>query len=179
MNLEPLTVVIITIQYGFAVFAILWFVLALWQSRLRFRKLRLLAICCGVSTVIVIGLALGGGPFLSILVMLFIPIHIVLLVLAASMTIYYRMKIETFPLKPNDNSGRKIRKRNKVIFLEAPVKLLAGLPSEDQRAITEQVGKVFEVEGFDDYGHVEIVFFDKFGRNHSIWVEPTALKVQP
>ena len=86
--------------------------------------------------------------------------------------------MENYPLKPNDRAGIKIKIRNKVRFLEAPAKLLEGLPSEDQRAITEQVGNIMEVEGFDNYGHVELVFYDKSGTNHSIWVKPNVLLVQ-
>ncbi len=87
--------------------------------------------------------------------------------------------MENYPLKPIDRDGNTIKKRNRVRFLEANAKLLRGLPLEDQIAINEQVGNVLVVEGFDDYGHVELVFIDKRGINHFIWVEPDVLRVQP
>jgi hypothetical protein len=56
--------------------------------------------------------------------------------------------------------------------------LLHGLPVSDQKAIKEQVGKAMEVEGFDDYGNVELEFFEAgdIHHTHTIWVAPDCLK---
>jgi len=49
---------------------------------------------------------------------------------------------------------------------------LGGLPSEDQTAITEVVGKQVLLVGDED-GRAELEFTDKHGTIHSIFVNPT------
>ena len=99
LKLAPLAIVLLTIQYGFAISLVLWLVLAFWHGRLRFRRLRILSLCCALSPVIVIGLFLVNGSFIDYLAIFFIPIHVVLLVLVVSMTIYLRRRSNK-PLEP-------------------------------------------------------------------------------
>ena len=77
-----------------------------------------------------------------------------------------------------DSQGRSLRQGDKVIYLEAREHLLRGLPFSDQEAIKTQVGKEMVVEGFDNYGNVELEFLDKGETrySHTIWVEPDCLK---
>ena len=77
-----------------------------------------------------------------------------------------------------DSQGRSLRQGDKVIYLEAREHLLRGLPFSDQEAIKAQVGKEMVVEGFDNYGNVELEFLDKGEAHysHTIWVEPDCLK---
>jgi hypothetical protein len=82
-----------------------------------------------------------------------------------------------YPLKPIDRDGNKIVQGSKVVFLEAPITLLKGLPLEDQQAISRQVEKILQVQGFNEYGHAELEFVDDDGTMHFIWVEPVVLKL--
>lgn len=77
-----------------------------------------------------------------------------------------------------DSEGRSLQTGDRVLYLEARETLLAGLPADDQAAIRAQVGKEMTVEGFDDYGHVELEFLEQGDKyiNHTIWVEPDCLK---
>jgi hypothetical protein len=87
------------------------------------------------------------------------------------------LKKNKYPLKPIDRDGNKIVQGSKVIFLEAPNTLLNGLSLEDQQAISRQVGKILQVQGFDEYGHAELEFVDNDGSEHFIWIEPVVLKL--
>jgi hypothetical protein len=60
-----------------------------------------------------------------------------------------------------------------VLYLEAWETLLAGLPANDEAAIRLRVGKEMMVEGFDDYGHVELEFLEPGDEyiSHTIRVE--------
>lgn len=75
-----------------------------------------------------------------------------------------------------DSQGEPLRHGDKVVYLDAREDLLRGLPASDQEVIKAQVGKVVKVEGFDDYGHVELVFTDAEEIIHFIWVEPECVK---
>ena len=75
-----------------------------------------------------------------------------------------------------DSQGETLGKGDKVIFLEAREHLLRGLPVSDQEAIKAQVSKEMVVEGFDDYGNVELEFIDAEDIYHTIWVEPDCLR---
>ena len=84
-------------------------------------------------------------------------------------------------MKHFDADGEELLSGDTVVLLAAPESLLAGLPHEDQVAIKKQVGKVMRVEGFNDYGYVELgEFTDSNGTIHWIWIEPIHLrKVAP
>ena len=75
-----------------------------------------------------------------------------------------------------DIDGEHLQEGDSVILLNAPDELLFDLPSQDQAAIKPQVGKVMSVQGFDEYGHVELEF--KLGEEmiHFIWVKPLFLR---
>lgn len=77
-----------------------------------------------------------------------------------------------------DSQARPLRRGDKVIYLDAREHLLSGLPFSDQEAIKAQVGKEMMVEGFDNYGNVELEFLEEADAHHShtIWVEPDCLK---
>jgi hypothetical protein len=64
-----------------------------------------------------------------------------------------------------------------VILLALPPGLLAGLPEEDQRAITSMVGRPVTLVGYDEDGRAELAFDNPFeprsndsSHTHSIWV---------
>lgn len=82
--------------------------------------------------------------------------------------------------RPNhfDSRGQYLKEGDRVVFLDARESLLRGLPAADRVAIKGQVGKEMAVEGFDDYGHVELEFFEQGDEYivHTIWVEPDCLK---
>lgn len=75
-----------------------------------------------------------------------------------------------------DADGTSLQEGDLVVFLSAPDELLSNLPSEDQSAIRAQVGKSLTVQGFDQYGHVELEFKSEEGAFHSIWVKPSYLR---
>ena len=59
-----------------------------------------------------------------------------------------------------------------VVLTGIPSELLHGLPSEDQTAIAEVVGKKVRLVGYEDE-RAEVEFTDKHGTVHSIFVNPT------
>ena len=77
-----------------------------------------------------------------------------------------------------DSQGEALKKGDRVIYLEARESLLRGLPGSDRKAIKAQVNKEMVVEGFDDYGNVELEFLEagEDWHPHTIWVEPDCLK---
>ena len=75
-----------------------------------------------------------------------------------------------------DIDGHVLREGDTAILLSAPDELLSNLPSEDQEAIKDQVGKTMLVHGFDEYGHVELEFKSADETIHFIWVKPVFLR---
>ena len=63
-----------------------------------------------------------------------------------------------------------------MILLEAPPALVEGLPSEDQRAIAEVVGKPILFVGYEETGRAELEFTDGHGEIRSIYVSPEIIK---
>jgi hypothetical protein len=59
-----------------------------------------------------------------------------------------------------------------VVLRELPSGLLDDLPAEDQRAISEIVGKPVRLNGYDDAGRAELEFTDCDGVVHFIYVNP-------
>jgi hypothetical protein len=59
-----------------------------------------------------------------------------------------------------------------VFLVEIPPGLLNDLPSEDQRAISQAVGKPVRFVEYDEDGRVELEFTDAENVIHSIWVDP-------
>ena len=88
------------------------------------------------------------------------------------------MKEDKEPIR--DSRGQALQVGDVVRYLSASEDLLRGLPASDQRAIRSQVGRTMTIEGFDDYGGVELEFWVSDCECHSIWVEPRDLeKVGP
>lgn len=79
------------------------------------------------------------------------------------------------PFKKIDANGNALIEGDRVMFKNAPEKLIHGLPLEDQTAIQAQAGKRMEIMGFDSYGHAEMDFTSADGVMHKIWVEPKEL----
>jgi hypothetical protein len=70
-------------------------------------------------------------------------------------------------------SGRRKPKPGEtVVLIEIPPGLLDGLPTEDQEAITEAVGKPIRLTEYDNDGRAELEFTDRNGVIHSIFVKP-------
>ena len=63
-----------------------------------------------------------------------------------------------------------------VVLTEVPPGLLEGLPSEDQTAIVEVVGKQVLLVGYEDDGRAELEFTDEHGTIHFIFVNPTFIR---
>lgn len=91
----------------------------------------------------------------------------------------WKREYETEPMSSEHN---KPRVGEQVILLALPPGFLAGLPEEDQRAITAMVGRPVMVVGYDDRGSVELHFEDPFesptnksSLSHSIWVGPDCI----
>ena len=58
-----------------------------------------------------------------------------------------------------------------VVLTEVPPGMLDGLPSDDQQAIVEVVGKPIVLRGYDDDGRAELEFEDRDGNGHVIFVD--------
>jgi hypothetical protein len=65
---------------------------------------------------------------------------------------------------------------DRVILTAAPAALLQGLPEEDQQAIRRIVGRPVRFAGYS-CGQAELEFTDSQGDDHTIWVEPTLIRV--
>jgi hypothetical protein len=66
--------------------------------------------------------------------------------------------------------------RKKVVLQDLPPGLIDGLPEEDQKAITEIVGKPVLLESFDDDRRAELRFVDSRGVIHFIYVDPEFIR---
>jgi len=65
----------------------------------------------------------------------------------------------------------------KVILTKLPPGLIDGLPVEDQRAISEVVGKPVLLNEYDEDGRAELEFIDyREDIIHSIYVDPKLIK---
>jgi hypothetical protein len=67
---------------------------------------------------------------------------------------------------------RKPKPSDTVVLLEIPPGLLDGLPTEDQEAIAEAVGKPIRLNDYDENGRAELEFRDRNGVIHFIFVKP-------
>jgi hypothetical protein len=68
--------------------------------------------------------------------------------------------------------SKKLKPGDKVLLTQLPPGLLSGLPREDQRAISEIVGKPILLVEFDDDGRAELEFVDRNEVFHYIYVDP-------
>jgi len=62
------------------------------------------------------------------------------------------------------------------VLTEVPQGLLDDLPSEDQQAICEIVGKPILLVEYDEDGRAELEFRDRDGNFHFIYVNPGFIK---
>jgi hypothetical protein len=63
-----------------------------------------------------------------------------------------------------------------VVLQEVPEGLLDGLPTKNQRAISEIVGKPVRLNEYDDAGRAEIKFTDRERVIHFIYVNPDLIR---
>jgi hypothetical protein len=75
------------------------------------------------------------------------------------------------------SKNRKPNPGEAVVLTNAPPELLHGLPSEDQKAISDAVGKPITLIGYDDVGRAELKFIDSEGVIHFIYVSSNVIKV--
>ena len=79
-------------------------------------------------------------------------------------------------LAPKDCKGRPLTVGDLVIVCEIPTSLLAGLPAEDQDAISAQRGQKLAIVDFDKSGAAELEFTDVEDVIHTIWIKPVFLE---
>jgi hypothetical protein len=77
-----------------------------------------------------------------------------------------------------DSKPTKPKPGDSVVLIEAPPGLLQGLPIEDQKAISEAVGKPIRLIGYDDDGRAELEFTDAEGVIHFIYVSASVIRAQ-
>lgn len=51
-----------------------------------------------------------------------------------------------------------------------PPELLSGLPEEDQKAISAQLGSTLSIDSFSPQDEAELEFVDDQGTHHTIWL---------
>jgi len=75
------------------------------------------------------------------------------------------------------SARKKKPKTSKIAVLtRVPPGLLDDLPIEDQRAISDIVGKPVLFNGYDEDGRAELEFTERSGVIHTIWVRPEFVK---
>jgi hypothetical protein len=77
----------------------------------------------------------------------------------------------------SDSQDRKPKPGDMVMLTEVPKGLLENLPAEDQRAISEIVGKPIVLSEYDDDGRAELKFTDSEGVIHFIYVNPIVIRL--
>jgi hypothetical protein len=65
---------------------------------------------------------------------------------------------------------------DKVMLIAVPPGMLEDLPTEDQRAITQAVGKPILLIGYDENGRAELEFQDDSADTHFIYVSPEFIR---
>jgi hypothetical protein len=75
-----------------------------------------------------------------------------------------------------DNRGKKPKPGDTVVLTEVPHGLLDHLPQADKQAISEAVGKLIALNGYDDDGRAELQFTDDSGVIHFIYVKPDVIR---
>jgi hypothetical protein len=74
------------------------------------------------------------------------------------------------------SAHRKPAQGDTVVLRVLPQGLLEGLPMEDQKAISEIVGKPVRLNKVDEDGRCELEFTDRLGVIHFIYVRPEFLR---
>ncbi len=79
---------------------------------------------------------------------------------------------------PLDNSGLRVRDRVRLVKLDDW--FFKDIPAGDVLFLKTCVGRLIELQGFDDYGHAELGFERPTSngdyRCHSVWVDPSWLE---
>ncbi len=65
---------------------------------------------------------------------------------------------------------------DEVVLIEVPLGLLDDLPTEDQEAISNIVGKPVVLNEYDDDRRAELEFKDANGNSHLIYVRPEFIR---
>jgi len=73
------------------------------------------------------------------------------------------------------STRKKFKPGDKVVLATLPPGLLRGLPSEDQKAIRDILGKPVLLEQYDDDGRAVLTFTDSKNVAHSIFVSPKSI----
>jgi len=68
------------------------------------------------------------------------------------------------------------RPGDNVMLIAVPPGFLHDLPSEDQQAITQVVGKPILLTGYDEDGRAELEFQDNNAVTHFIYVSPEFIR---
>jgi len=76
-----------------------------------------------------------------------------------------------------DLQDKKPQPGDAVVLTEIPPGLLTGLPLEDQRAISEMVGKTVLFSEYDEDGRAGLQFTDSDGAIHFIYVDPDVIRI--
>lgn len=75
-----------------------------------------------------------------------------------------------------DTQDNKPKPGDTVLLIRVPPGLLNDLPVEDQRAISQVVGKPLILNEYDDHGRAELEFKDSVGVIHFIYVKPEFIR---
>lgn len=70
----------------------------------------------------------------------------------------------------------RLKPGDKVVLIAVPLGMLNDLPNEDQKAITEVVGKPILLTGYDEAGRAELEFQDDNADTHFIYVSPEFIR---
>jgi len=70
----------------------------------------------------------------------------------------------------------KLKPGEMAVLNEVPPGMLDDLPTEDQEAINEIVGKSILLNGYDEDGRAELEFKDRDGNFHAIFVSPEFIR---
>ena len=76
-------------------------------------------------------------------------------------------------MTPND---QRPKAGDTVVLTSLPDGLIDGLPTEEQDAISEIVGKLVTLLEYDELSRAELEFRDRAETIHSIWVNPNFIK---
>jgi hypothetical protein len=66
---------------------------------------------------------------------------------------------------------KKLKPGEKVLLKALPPRFIADLPAEDQRVISEAVGKPIVLNGYEEDGRAELEFTDREDVVHLIYVD--------
>lgn len=74
------------------------------------------------------------------------------------------------------SSNAKPQPGDMVLLTGVPPGLLDGLPSEDQQAITDVIGRPVLLTAYDDIGRAELEFVDAAGIIHYLYVDASVIR---